>query len=1500
VLNYLCNWIRPRQTVTTVRRRPLFRPALEMLEDRWAPAVLTVNSVADNTTVDAALTLREAIQVVDGTLGRALSAVEKTQVTGILGSNDTIQFNLLAGPQTIKLTGAALSITKPVAIVGPGAGTLTVSGNGADRLFYVGSGFTQKLGLVVSISGLTITGGTKAYGAGVFSSATLTVSNTTFSNNTATSNGGGGLYNNGALTLNNCTFTNNTTRPSSSGSTAGGGLLNLSTGTVTITNCTFTGNTAPGTGSSAGSGGAISNSGTMTITNTTLTGNTAASDGGGIYNDGLLTATGTTFTNDVALSDGGAIRAGHYNGESNMTLIGCTFTGNTASSEGGGVDATFSSVVRITNCTFTNNTVGSQGGGLRFDGTTLYLTNDTFTGNRVTFGNGGNFGGGIYNLSPIFVQNTIIAGNFQGTAPGTTPNDVYGDLDPSSSYNLIGKGGSGGLVNGANHNQVGVSNPGLGALASNGGPTQTVALLPGSTAIDRGSNAFVTSGETDQRGLARIVNGTVDIGAFEVQGPTASTFALAGFPSSVQAGVAGTITITARDAAGKTVTGYLGTVHFTSSDPQAALPADYTFVNGDNGIHTFSVTLKTAGSQAITAKDTVLASITGTQSAITVTPASASTFLVAGFPNPTTAGVAGAFSVTARDAFGNKANGYRGTLHFTSSDPQAVLPIDYAFVAADNGAHSFSATFKTAGSQAITVTDTTTGIAGVHAAIGVNPASASALSLAGFPSPTLAGAAGTFTVTAKDTFGNNATGYLGAVHFTSSDGSALLPVDYAFVSGDNGVHTFSATFKTTGTQTLSATDKSVPTITGTHAGITVNPAAFSTLSVTGFPSPTTAGLAGTFTVTALDTLGNIVTGYRGTLIFTSTDGQAALPANYTFVAGDNGVHTFSATLKTAGSQSLSAIDASSAITGTHPAIVVNPASTSTFNLAGFPSPTQVGVAGAFTVTAKDAFGNNTTGYLGSVHFTSSDSQALLPADYTFVNGDSGVHTFSATFQTVGTQTLTATDKTVPSTTGTHLAITVNPAVPTLTVNSSADNTTADNFLTFREAIAVVDGTLGRALTAGEQAQISGTLGTNDAIQFNLPAGPQTITLTGGALSITQAVTINGPGAGMLSINGNNLDRVFVVGQIWSRNLGLVVAINGLTIAGGSQAYGAGLLNFGALTLTNSTFANNTAGSNGGGGVYNVGALTLISCTFTGNTVSSSAAGGGIENISSGTATISNCSFTNNAANGSGSSAGSGGAIANSGAMTITSSTFTSNTAASDGGAIYNDGSLTISTTSFTDNSVLSDGGAIRSGGTLTITACTFAGNSAASVGGALDSSDTTLSVTNATFANNTAVSQGGAIITDAGSGAATLTNCTITANTVTIGSGGLFGGGLFAGRPVTLRNTIVAGNLQDTASGTAADDIAGSVDPASSFNLIGIGGSGGLTAGVNNNQVGVSDPGLGVLANNGGPTLTIALLPGSSAIDQGSNAFVSAGETDARGFARIVNGTVDIGAFELQ
>jgi hypothetical protein len=136
-----------------------------------------------------------------------------------------------------------------------------------------------------------------------------------------------------------------------------------------------------------------------------------------------------------------------------------------------------------------------------------------------------------------------------------------------------------------------------------------------------------------------------------------------------------------------------------------------------------------------------------------------------------------------------------------------------------------------------------------------------------------------------------------------------------FTAADQGVHTISATLKTAGSQALVASDAVMSGING-QEGIVVNPTAATHLALSG-PSSVTAGTAFSFTVAAVDAYGNVATGYRGTIHFTTSDSRATLPHTYTFAAGDNGVHTFSGVkLRTQGLQTITAIDtALGSITG---------------------------------------------------------------------------------------------------------------------------------------------------------------------------------------------------------------------------------------------------------------------------------------------------------------------------------------------------------------------------------------------------------------------------------------------------------------------------------------------------------------------------------------------------------------------------------------------------------
>jgi hypothetical protein len=207
------------------------------------------------------------------------------------------------------------------------------------------------------------------------------------------------------------------------------------------------------------------------------------------------------------------------------------------------------------------------------------------------------------------------------------------------------------------------------------------------------------------------------------------------------------------------------------------------------------------------------------------------------------------------------------------------------------------------------------------------------------------------------------------------------------------------------------------------------PVSFSVTTSTGSP---VAGAAFSVTVTALDASGHTFTGYRGTVHFTTSDRGTGvvLPANYTFTAGDGGVHTFSngVILVTAGTQTVTATDTANSGLAGQAHVTVTAAAASTLAVSAPASVTQ-GSPFTLTVTARDRFGNRATGYRGTVHFTTSDRGAgvVLPANYTFTAGDGGAHTFTngATLVTVGTQTVTATDTAASSISG-QASVNVTP------------------------------------------------------------------------------------------------------------------------------------------------------------------------------------------------------------------------------------------------------------------------------------------------------------------------------------------------------------------------------------------------------------------------------------------------------------------------------------------
>ena len=292
------------------------------------------------------------------------------------------------------------------------------------------------------------------------------------------------------------------------------GVFKIDTSVIaSLTNLTITG----GTGSAGGTlyaneGGGIFNAGNITVTDVTISGNSASAGGG--------------FAND-----GNAPQFGFFPNQGTATLIDDTISGNTATGSGGGILNANNSGLTVINCTIYGNTVtGSTGvgGGLATqNGGSAKLINTTISGNSASgFSSENqpeNAGGGVYDaFSSLSLGNTIVAGN--------TTKSLEPDIGAFSTQSVISLGhnfvgsGAGGAFTANTSDKVGTAasppNPMLGALSliSNPFPTQTLAPLTGSPVINAGSNALVpASVSTDQRGVPRIAQGTVDIGAVEVQ-----------------------------------------------------------------------------------------------------------------------------------------------------------------------------------------------------------------------------------------------------------------------------------------------------------------------------------------------------------------------------------------------------------------------------------------------------------------------------------------------------------------------------------------------------------------------------------------------------------------------------------------------------------------------------------------------------------------------------------------------------------------------------------------------------------------------------------------------------------------------------------------------------------------------------------------------------------------------------------------------------------------------
>jgi len=422
---------------------------------------------------------------------------------------DTIQFDATLNGQTISLTGGQLLIDKDIIINGPGPNLLTVSRVSTAERFRI---FAIMSGSTVALAGLTISGGhTDAAGSS-------------------------GIGNAGVLTISNCIVSGNF----SDGGTGGGGIGN--SGTLTIVDSVISNNRAGfTTGNPIGSGGGIFSSGTLTIIHSTISNNTADFYGGGIIGGGMVTIIDSTIKGNRAGSlafqlsgFGGGLDVGGTVEIRNSTISGNIAMGNGSGAGGGILTSGSSGSLTIINCAISNNFANDNGGGIS-NGLPLTITHSTISDNRASTG-GGIVNGG--SSAALEIGNTILNAGVSGA-------NIFnnGGTVTSLGYNLSSDNGGGFLT--ATGDQIN-TDPMLGPLQDNGGPTLTHAPQTGSLAINAGDPNFTPPPLYDQRGYPRVFGGRLDIGSVEVQPtPTPSPTPTASPTPSATATPTGTPTPTA-------------------------------------------------------------------------------------------------------------------------------------------------------------------------------------------------------------------------------------------------------------------------------------------------------------------------------------------------------------------------------------------------------------------------------------------------------------------------------------------------------------------------------------------------------------------------------------------------------------------------------------------------------------------------------------------------------------------------------------------------------------------------------------------------------------------------------------------------------------------------------------------------------------------------------------------------------------------------------------------
>jgi CSLREA domain-containing protein len=948
----------------------------------------------------------------------------------------------------------------------------------------------------------------------------------------------------------------------------------------------------------------------LTLTRCVLDSNVATATGGAVFSRGALAIDECTISNNKA-EPYGAHGGGVAVNSGTAQISRSTLNGNRGT-EGGAIIN--NAALTITNSTITaNESYGGAGAGIyNTPNGTLVVNSSTIVRNT-----GVNTGGGVFNyFGSATVGNTIVALNTLQSGTGTGP-DVAGGIT-SADYNLFGTAPAG-AVAGSTANNIITADVRLGALANNGGPTKTIALLPGSPAYGAGDDAVASQMTTDQRGAGfpRKFATRVDIGAVEIQNSV---------PNAVDDVIA-----TAEDT--PVVVGVLANDSDPENDPltvaeltngaHGAVTIDGTTVTYSPaanffGTDTFSYTITDAHGWADTA--TVTVTVTGENDAPTITTTAQS---------PLTR-QQGSAATTSSIATVNDLETAAGSLTVTvTTTPPGITVTNVVntdgAITADVAAACTAATGENVVSVRVSDGSAT---ATADLIVNVTENAAPALSYGAMTlefggsstnSPTTAsdnGAISSYSVQDTGT-------YAGAI---SVDSMGAVSISGAAPAG-------------THTITIRATDNCGASFDATFA-LSVNAAPRFTIDDVTASEGSSGTTAYTFTVTktgdtSLTTSVNFATA-DGTATIADGD-YAAASGTLTFAPGTT---TMQVTVNVIGDRSLEPNETFTiGLTAPVNATIADASGTATItNDDAAPVAADVSVSTeenentTVTLSASDADGDTLTftvvsgpahGTLGSISSANCVAgSCTATVTYTPTADYTGADSFTFKASDGANQSDAAT-----------VSIQVNPHLASVVINTNDSGV----------------GSLRQALLDSQDG---------DAIEFQIPAadagctaGVCVITLLT-PVSITTDVTINGPttGASVL-VSGGGTTRVFEVASSATATLSNVTVAHGF-----AQADGAGILNNGDLTITRSTLWNNVT-TGDGGAVRNNGTLRVTNSTLTDNRATSAGSGGGaIVNAAARTVMLRNVTMVNNTAG------GSGGGISSAGTLTVSNSIIALNTA----------------------------------------------------------------------------------------------------------------------------------------------------------------------------------------------------------------------------------------------